>query len=172
MGSYYYHWFCRKFKDFITAAWWKFVQKLGKSNILSCIKVYMLYDRVMRNMQKRHKRIKQMNSFTNARLQRKLRKFAEKPISGSRVRVPSMSWVSSLGSWIPRLGSWILGPGSHLWDGSRVSGLGTHQRSGVSDLRICRFLDICWCAFNYHLWVLLNRATTSTQLHPPPSSSF
>ena len=26
-----YHWFCQKFKDFITAAWCKFLQKLGKS---------------------------------------------------------------------------------------------------------------------------------------------
>ena len=33
----------------------------------------------------RHKRKKHMNSFINARLQRKLRKFAENPISGSRV---------------------------------------------------------------------------------------
>ena len=41
------------------------------------LKVYMLYDRVMKNIQNRHKLIKHTNSFINARLQRKLRKFAE-----------------------------------------------------------------------------------------------
>ena len=44
------------------------------------LKMYMLYDRVMRNIQNRHKRIKHMNSLINARLQRKSRKFAENPI--------------------------------------------------------------------------------------------
>ena len=52
----------------------------------------MLYDRVMRNIQNRHKRIKYMNSFINARFQRKLRKFAEKLLPGS--------WVSGLGSHV------------------------------------------------------------------------
>ena len=49
------------------------------------LKVYMLYDRVMKNIQNRHKRIKHMNSVINTRLQRRLRKFAENPLSGSRV---------------------------------------------------------------------------------------
>ena len=52
----------------------------------------MLYHRVMRNIKNRHKRIKHMNSFINARRQRKLRKFPENPLSGS----------------------WVLGLGSHL----------------------------------------------------------
>ena len=36
IGPNYYHCFCRKFKDFITAAWWKLLvlQKLEKSNSL------------------------------------------------------------------------------------------------------------------------------------------
>ena len=72
----------------------------------------MLYDRVMKNVQNRHKRIKHMNSFINARLQRKLRKFAENPLSGSRV--PPMSWVPDLGSWVPPLGYRVSDPGSHL----------------------------------------------------------
>ena len=42
---------------------------------------------VMRNIQNRHKRIMQMNSFIIARLQRKLRKFFENPLSGSQFRV-------------------------------------------------------------------------------------
>ena len=79
--------FFHKFKDFITAARWKFLQKLGKSNSLSDkrLKVYMLYDRVMRNIRNRHKRIKHMNSFINARFQRKPRKFSENPLSGCQV---------------------------------------------------------------------------------------
>ena len=79
--------------------------------------MYMLNDRVMRNIQNRHKCIKHMNSFTNARLQRKLRKFAENPISGSRV---------------PRLGSRVssltceLGPGSQVVGPTvRVPGFGS-----------------------------------------------
>ena len=44
----------------------------------------------MRSIQNRHKRIKDMNSFINARLQRKLIKFAENPLSGS--------WFLGLGS--------------------------------------------------------------------------
>ena len=34
VGPNYYHWLCQKFKDFITAAWWKFLQKIGKSTSL------------------------------------------------------------------------------------------------------------------------------------------
>ena len=45
----------------------------------------MLYDRIMRNIQNRHKRIKHMISFINARRQRKLRKFLENPLPESQV---------------------------------------------------------------------------------------
>ena len=55
--------------------------KTGNKNL----KVYMLYDRVMKNIQNRHKNIKHMNSFLKPRLQRKLRKFAENLLSGSGV---------------------------------------------------------------------------------------
>ena len=49
------------------------------------LKVYMLYDSVMRNIKNRHKRIKQVNSFINARFQRNLRTFVKNPLSGSPV---------------------------------------------------------------------------------------
>ena len=55
----------------------------------------MLYDRVMRNTQNKHKRIKHMKSFINARFQRKLRKFAENPLSGSRAWDPTFRVSSS-----------------------------------------------------------------------------
>ena len=42
----------------------------------------MFCDRVMRNMQNRYKRMKHMNSFINARHQRKLKTFLEIPLSG------------------------------------------------------------------------------------------
>ena len=42
--------------------------------------------------------IKKMNSFISSRFQRKLRKFAEKPIPGS--------WVLGLGSHVLGLWSW------------------------------------------------------------------
>ena len=45
----------------------------------------MLYDTVMRNIQNRQKPIKHMNSFINARWQRKLIKFSENPLSDSQV---------------------------------------------------------------------------------------
>ena len=87
----------------------------------------MLYDRVMGNIQNRRKRIKQMNSFIHARLQKKLRKFAENSLTfrvpGLRSRIPlSGSRVSDLGST------------SELGPGSRVSGptfrvLGVESRS-------------------------------------------
>ena len=73
--------------------------------------MYILYDRVMRKIQNKHKRIKHKNLFKNARLQRKLIKFAENPISGFRV---------------PHLGSRISDSGSHLWVGTWISGLGSH----------------------------------------------
>ena len=66
----------------------------------------MLYDRVMRNIQNRHKRIKHMNLVINARFQRKLRKFAENPLPGSHVsglgsRLPPMSWIPGLRFQVP-----------------------------------------------------------------------
>ena len=39
------------------------------------LKVCMLYDMVMRSIQNSHKRIKHMNSFINAKLQRKQKMF-------------------------------------------------------------------------------------------------
>ena len=73
----------------------------------------------MTNVQNRPKRIKQMNSFINARFQRELRKFVENPLSGSLVsglgsRVPPLSWVSGLKSRVPPLGSRVSGPASHI----------------------------------------------------------
>ena len=47
-----------------------------------------------------------MNSFINAMLQKKLRKFAENPISGPDVP-RLMSQVSGPMSWIPGFGSWV-----------------------------------------------------------------
>ena len=93
--------------------------------------MYMLYDRVMTNIQNRHKRIKQMNSFINAWFQRKLRKFAKNPLSGCRLSGPGslvwpLSWVLSLESCVPSLWSRVSCPGSYLWVGSRVAGLGSH----------------------------------------------
>ena len=72
----------------------------------------MLYDRVMKSIRNRHKRIKHMNSVINARLQRKLRKFAENPLSGSRVSGPTFR-ASGLGSWVPPV-SWVPGLGSRV----------------------------------------------------------
>ena len=88
----------------------------------------MLYDRVMRNIQNRHKHIKQMNSFINARFQRKLRKFAENPLSGSRSRLSGPTFrVSCLtsefgpGSRVSGV-TFITGPSYELSPGSRVLG--------------------------------------------------
>ena len=99
------------------------------------LKVYMLYDRVMKNIQNRHKLIKHTNSFINARLQRKLRKFAENSLSGSRVPSPTYE----LGTWRRVLGPTFRAPGLESWVppmkwvpglGFRVSpkfpGLGSH----------------------------------------------
>ena len=73
----------------------------------------MLYDRVMRNIQNRYKRIKYMDSFINTRHQRKLRKFLENPLSGSQ--------VSGLGSHLYDPGSQIPSPTYELGPGSQVS---------------------------------------------------
>ena len=72
----------------------------------------MFYDRVIRNIQNRHKLIKHMNSFIKARIQRKLRKFPENPFSGSRVSGPTIR-VPDLGSQVPPM-SWIPGLGSRV----------------------------------------------------------
>ena len=86
----------------------------------------MLYDRVMKNIENRHKRIKHMNSFINARLQRKLRKFAGNPLSGSQVpglgshlqgprsQVPGPTYELGSGSWVTGTTFRALGPRSHL----------------------------------------------------------
>ena len=68
----------------------------------------MLYDRVMKNMQNRHKRIKHMNSSINARLQRRLRKFAENPLSG--FRVSGLTYELGPGSRVSPSESWDSGP--------------------------------------------------------------
>ena len=54
--------------------------------------------------------------------------------------VPNMGWVPGLGSWVAPLGCQVSGPGSHPQDGSRVWGLGSHQKSMVlgSTFQICR----------------------------------
>ena len=75
----------------------------------------MHYDRVMRNIQNRHKRIKHMNLFINAMFQTKLRKFAENPLPGSQVsglgsRHPPMSWIPGLRFQVPGLRSQVPGP--------------------------------------------------------------
>ena len=74
----------------------------------------MLYGRVMRNIHCRHKRVKQANSFINARLERKLRKLSENPLSASR--------VSGLMSHLQNPESRVLGPTYELGPRSRVSG--------------------------------------------------
>ena len=43
-----------------------------------------------------------------------------------------MNLVLGLGSRVPPLGSQVSGPGCHPQDGSRVSDLGSHQKSRVS----------------------------------------
>ena len=88
--------------------------------------MYMLNDMVMRNIQNRHKCIKHMNSFTNARLERKLRKFAENPISGSRVprlgsRVSSLTCELGPGSRVLGPKVKVPGPTYEMGPGSRVS---------------------------------------------------
>ena len=103
----------------------------------------MLYDRVMRNIQNRHKRIKHMNSLINARLQRKSRKFAENPI-----------WVTRLGSRVPAP-TYEMGPGSRVSGptnnpGSRVRPFGCAESYGFSIRKLTwlqkKFKDI---AFKY-----------------------
>ena len=87
----------------------------------------MLYDGVMRNMQNRHKRIKHMNLFINARFQRKLRKFAENPLPRSHVsgvgsRLPPMTWIPGLRFQVPE-------PIYQIAPESRVLGPTNSQRS-------------------------------------------
>ena len=57
----------------------------------------MLYVRVMKYIQNRHKHIKRMNSVINARFQIKLRKFSEIQGAESRVSGPTFK-VPGLGS--------------------------------------------------------------------------
>ena len=114
----------------------------------------------MRNIQKRHKRIKHINSFINARLQRKPRKFAEKPISGSRVPVPIYeldleSWVLGptfmflgIGSWVPPM-SWLPGIGSRVPPMSWLPGIGSRvppavRGLGSSEMPFFRYLLMCF----------------------------
>ena len=92
----------------------------------------MLYDRVMRNIQNIHKRIKHMNSSIKARLQRKLRTLSE--FSGSQVsglgshlqgpgsRVSDPTYKLSSGSHLNGTGSQVLGPTYEMGPGSRFSG--------------------------------------------------
>ena len=96
----------------------------------------MLYDRVMRSIQNRHKRIKHMNLFINARFQRKLRKFAENPLPGSQVsrlgsRLPLMSWIPGLRFQVPGLRSQVPGPIYQIAPESRVLGPTNSARSRV-----------------------------------------
>ena len=72
----------------------------------------MLYDSVMRNIKNRHKRIKQVNSFINARFQRNLRTFVKNPLSGSPV-LGLESHFQGFGSRFPDSTSG-LGPGSRV----------------------------------------------------------
>ena len=49
------------------------------------VKMYLLYYRVIKNIRNGHKRIKHMNSFTDAMIQRKLRKFSKNALSEPQV---------------------------------------------------------------------------------------
>ena len=96
----------------------------------------MHYDRVMRNIQNRHKRIKHMNLFINAMFQRKLRKFAENPLPGSQVsglgsRHPPMSWIPGLRFQVPGLRSQVPGPIYQIAPESWVLGPTNSPRSRV-----------------------------------------
>ena len=105
----------------------------------------MFYDRVMRNIQNRHKRIMPMNSFINDRLQRKLRKFSENPFSSLTIRVPCLTCDLGTGSRVldptfrvPDLGSHLQGPRSRIpgptyemGPGSRVPLTGYVVKTGV-----------------------------------------
>ena len=91
----------------------------------------MLYDRVMRVIQNRNKRIKCMNSLINARFQRKLRKFYR--VSGLRSniqdlgsRVPGSTCEFSPGSRVSGLIFRVPGLGSRVPPMTRVSSLGSH----------------------------------------------
>ena len=115
------------------------------------LKVYMPCDRVMRNIQNRHKCIKYINSFIMAKFQRKLRKFSENPLSGSQVLGPTfrVSGFRFLAPW----------PKSHLWDQtgprSRVLltalGLGSHFLNMPQQIHLCptfwmNFVLKKWCS--------------------------
>ena len=120
----------------------------------------MLCNRVMRNIQNRHKRIKYMNSFINARRQRKLRKFLENLFSGSQVwvlgptlRILGPTYELGPGSQVPPLGSRVSSPRSHLWDRSRISGLGSHQKSRVQVLPFGYAYRLVYKKMNSHVYI-------------------
>ena len=73
----------------------------------------MLYDRILRSIQNKCKRIRHVNSFINIRLQRKLRKFPENSLSGF--------WVSGLRSHLQSPQSQVLPHTYELGLGSQVS---------------------------------------------------
>ena len=80
----------------------------------------MLYDRVMKNLQKR---IKHMNSFINARLKENWENLLKIHFQGLRSRVPPMSWVPGLRSRISpsRSRVSVSGPTYEMGLGSQVS---------------------------------------------------
>ena len=115
----------------------------------------MLYDRVMRNIQNRYKRIKYMDSFINTRHQRKLRKFLENPLSGSQVsglgshlydpgsQIPSPTYELGPGSQVSSPNFWILGLRSQVPPMRWVPGLGSQVPPKALGLR-SHFLDMPW----------------------------
>ena len=67
----------------------------------------MLYDRVMRNIQNRHKPIKHMNSLISARYQRKLRKVSEIHFKGHESWVPGPTFRVTVPTYMMGPGSWV-----------------------------------------------------------------
>ena len=105
----------------------------------------------MRNIQNRQKRIKykrMKTSFIIARLYRKMKKFSE--------NAPSGSWVSDLR---PHL--W--GSGSHLWDGSQISGLGSWVLSTVPGLGSYFSDMLCYSSFDIEIYFSYKSSINSHQ---------
>ena len=113
--------------------------------------MHILYDRVTRNIQNRAKLTKHMNSFINARFQRKLRKFAENPLplvsgptyrlgTGFRVLGPTFR-VQGLGSRVPPLRC-VPGLGTRV--PPTVPGLGSHFSDMPSLKRFCYLFSFYW----------------------------
>ena len=92
-----------------------YLQQLGKVNSLRLYKIVSVNAvRLITNiqiLQIRHKRIKHMNSFIITRLQRKLRKSFENPLSVSP-RFSGPTYAKGLESLVPPLG--FLGRGPHF----------------------------------------------------------